>query len=87
MHHLHMVNITVREDHLLYPMVFDDFWKLILGKDGYPFWIEGSGKLRWIMPILNTRNLSGGKCHDIDGWIISIADMKIVEIPSRSPHD
>ncbi len=87
MHQIIVGHITIREHNLIHIMLFDEFRQLLLGIDRNPFGIPRSRQLRWIPPLLNPRNLSGGECHNIIRSVIAEEDIEIMEVSARSAHD
>ena len=81
------VDVGVGEDDLVDSVLADQVCELLLGEDGNPVRIAGSGELGRIPAVVDVRDLGGGEGHDTGVGSAAVAGIEDVEVFSGGSHD
>ena len=87
MHEFGVGDVAVGEHHLVHLALADDGGQVLLGHDGYPLGVKGTGEGRGIASAIDVRYLRGGEGHHLVMVVIAEVGVEVVEIAPSRPHD
>jgi hypothetical protein len=81
------LTLAVGEDDEVDGHLADELLQLGLGDDRDAGGIRRAGELGRVAPTGDARDLGGGEGHDLDGRVVTVDDVEVMEVATRRAHD
>jgi hypothetical protein len=80
-------DVAVGEDDEVDGLIADQAFEVVLGENGNAGGIARAGKRGRIGSAFDVGNLGGGERDHIEGRVVAVADVEVVEVAARGSQD